>query len=133
VLLAHIVSTRCRGDVITDADMGVPKDWRSNRDRGAGRRRPREAVDGEEEEKGKEEKREGKMVEEQEEEEEEEEEEDVGHCETGKTVGLHSLAVLPRLQRCGIGQMIVKAYLDQMKGCGLVRRVALICQDVSFP
>lgn len=56
---------------------------------------------------------------------------DAGHQEGGKTVGIHSLAVLPRLHRCGIGQMLVKAYLDQMRNSGLVERVALICQDVS--
>jgi GNAT superfamily N-acetyltransferase len=94
VLLAHVVSTRCRGDVVTDADMAYPADWRTR----GGRTAP-----------------------------------DAGHQEGGRTVGLHSLAVLPRLQRCGIGQMIVKAFLDQMKTSGLVDRVALLCQDVSSP
>lgn len=93
VLLAHIVSTRCRSDIITDADMGYPKDWRTRGGRAA---------------------------------------EDLGHQEAGRTVGIHSLAVLPRLHRCGIGQMIMKAFLDQMKNSGLVDRVALICQDVSL-
>jgi GNAT superfamily N-acetyltransferase len=93
VLLAHIISTRCRGDIITDADMAYPAEWRSRAARAGAQ--------------------------------------DVGHQEGGHTVGLHSLAVLPRLHRCGIGQMIIKAYLDQMRHCGLVDRVALICQDVS--
>lgn len=119
VLLAHVVSTRCRGDVVGDKDMGVPAGWR--RRKGKGKKGGGEdKVEGVEKE-GKNEKKE----------EEEEKEEEVGHCEGGKTVGLHSLAVLPRLQRCGIGQMVVKAYLDQMRNCGLVERVALICQDVS--
>lgn len=91
LLLAHIVSTRCRGDVITDADMAYPKDWATRAGRPA----------------------------------------DVGHQECGRTVGIHSLAVLPRLHRCGIGQMIMKAYLDQMRNSGLVDRVALLCQEVS--
>ncbi|KAK4126326.1 acyl-CoA N-acyltransferase [Parathielavia appendiculata] len=90
VLLAHILSTRCRGDVVTDADMAYPKDWHTRGGRAA---------------------------------------EDAGHQEDGRTVGLHSLAVLPRLHRCGIGQMIVRAFLDQMKNSGLVDRVALLCQD----
>lgn len=94
VLLAHIISTRCRGDVIVDADMAYPKEWRNRSTRAA---------------------------------------QEVGHQEGGKTVGVHSLAVLPRVHRCGIGQMIMKAYLDQMRNCGLVDRVALICQDVSSP
>ncbi|KAL2200410.1 acyl-CoA N-acyltransferase [Corynascus similis CBS 632.67] len=91
VLLAHVISTRCRGNAITDADMAYPKEWRSPAGRGT--------------------------------------DQTVGHHEAGRTVGLHSLAVLPRLQRCGIGQMIIKAFLDQMKNCGVVDRVALICQD----
>ncbi len=94
VLLAHIISTRCLGGTITDADMSYPVDWHLR----AGRWGL-----------------------------------DIGHQEDGRTVGIHSLAVLPRLQRCGIGQMIMKAYLDQMKNSGLVDRVALICQDVSSP
>jgi hypothetical protein len=57
---------------------------------------------------------------------------EVGHQETGKTVGLHSLAVLPRLQRSGLGVLLVKAFLDQMRCYGVVDRVALICQDVSI-
>ncbi|KAK4193938.1 acyl-CoA N-acyltransferase [Podospora australis] len=89
VLLAHIVSTRCKGDVVSDADMDYPKDWRT---------------------------RSGKSA-------------DVGHQETGKTIALHSLAVLPKLQGCGIGKMIMKAYLQQVQSAGLGERVALICQD----
>ncbi|KAL2127659.1 hypothetical protein VTI74DRAFT_10356 [Chaetomium olivicolor] len=90
VLLAHIISTRCREEIVTDADMDYPKDWRTRRGRP---------------------------------------DRDCGHQPDGMTVGLHSLAVLPRVHRCGIGQMIMKAYLDQMKSSGLVHRVALICQD----
>ncbi|GAB1318815.1 Polyamine N-acetyltransferase 1 [Madurella fahalii] len=89
VLLAHIVSTRCRGDVVTDADMDYPKDWRSRGGRCA----------------------------------------DVGHQESGCTVAIHSLAVLPRLHGCGVGKMIVKAYLQQMNNSGLAEKVALICRD----
>lgn len=92
LLLAHIVSTRCRGDIITDADMDYPKDWRALNGRPS---------------------------------------KDCGHQPEGMTVGLHSLAVLPRVHRCGMGQLIMKAFLDQMKSCRLVERVALICQDVS--
>ncbi|KAK0714641.1 acyl-CoA N-acyltransferase [Lasiosphaeris hirsuta] len=89
VLLAHIVSTKCRDTVVTDSDMGLPEDWRTRSGRSA----------------------------------------DVGHQETGRTIALHSLAVAPKLQGCGVGKMIVKAYLQQMNNSGLADRVALICQD----
>lgn len=90
VLLAHIVSTRCKGDTVSDADMNYPKDWRARKGRSA---------------------------------------QDAGHQESGRTVALHSLAVLPELQGCGIGRMIMKAYLQQIQNAGLAERVALICQD----
>jgi GNAT superfamily N-acetyltransferase len=93
VLLAHIVATRCRGDVITDADMDYPSDWRSRKGRPA----------------------------------------DVGHQDEGRTVAVHSFAVLPRLHGCGIGKMLMRAYLQQMNNSGLASRVALICQEVGFP
>lgn len=91
VLLAHVLSTRCCGNFITDPDMDYPRDWEDLR---------------------------GKSV-------------DVGHQDTGRTVALHSLAVSPKLQGCGIGKMIVKAYLQQMNNSGLADRVSLLCQDVS--
>lgn len=53
-----------------------------------------------------------------------------GHVEGGRTVCLHSLAVCPKLQGCGLGKVILKSFLWQMKAIG-VERVALICQDVS--
>lgn len=89
VLLAHIVSTRCCGEVITDADMDYPRNWRSLG---------------------------GKCT-------------DAGHQEKGRTIALHSLAVSPKVQGCGVGKIIVKAYLQQVNNSGLADRVSLICQD----
>lgn len=56
---------------------------------------------------------------------------EVGHQETGRTIGLHSLAVSPKVQGCGIGKTILKAYLQQVNNSGLADRVSLLCQDVS--
>jgi len=92
VLLAHIVSTKCCGEVVSDADMDYPKDWRTLG---------------------------GKST-------------SVGHQESGRNIALHSLAVSPKLQGCGLGQTIVKAYLQQMNNSGLADRVSLICQDVWY-
>lgn len=108
VLLAHVVSTRSHGDVVSDADMAYPTDWRV-----AVAAESKGSVEAANDCEG-----EVKV--------------EVGHQEGGQTVALHSLAVLPRLHRCGLGQMLMKAYLDQMKTSGLVRRVALLCQDVGF-
>lgn len=53
---------------------------------------------------------------------------ELGHVEGGKTVCLHSLAVSPKLQGCGLGKLVIKAFLQQMHAMG-AERVALICQD----
>ncbi|KAK3390490.1 hypothetical protein B0H63DRAFT_116965 [Podospora didyma] len=54
---------------------------------------------------------------------------DVGHQECGQTIALHSLAVSPKLQGCGVGKMIVKDYLQRMNSLDRTDRVSLICQD----
>ena len=56
---------------------------------------------------------------------------DKGHREGGRTICIHSLAVSPKLQGCGLGKLIMKSFLQQMKGLG-AERVALICQDVRL-
>ncbi|KAI0542975.1 hypothetical protein GGR58DRAFT_3946 [Xylaria digitata] len=53
----------------------------------------------------------------------------IGHQETGRTVCLHSLAVHPKLQGVGMGKLIVKAYMQQIKNSELADRVALICRE----
>lgn len=55
-----------------------------------------------------------------------------GHLEGGRTICLHSLAVSPKLQGCGLGKLAMKSFMQQMKGLG-AERVALICQDVRLP
>ncbi|KAF4631393.1 hypothetical protein G7Y89_g6738 [Cudoniella acicularis] len=53
----------------------------------------------------------------------------LGHQEQGRTIVLHSVAVLPRFQGRGIGQVLMKAYIAQMNGAGIVDRLALIAHD----
>lgn len=57
----------------------------------------------------------------------------LGHKVMGRTVCLHSFAILPKVQNCGLGRLLMKAYLQQINESGIADRVALICQDVSFP
>ncbi|KAI3318642.1 acyl-CoA N-acyltransferase [Xylariaceae sp. AK1471] len=53
----------------------------------------------------------------------------VGHQETGRSICIHSLAVHPKLQGVGMGKLIVKAYMQQVKNSELAGRIALICQE----
>lgn len=89
VLLAHVIATRCNGDLVTDTAMDYPKDFRECRANKTS----------------------------------------LGHQEAGRTVALHSLAVHPKLQGCGLGKLLMKAYLQQTKNAALADRVSLICQD----
>ncbi|GKT80171.1 polyamine acetyltransferase [Colletotrichum tofieldiae] len=53
----------------------------------------------------------------------------LGHKVMGRTVCLHSFAILPKLQNCGLGRLLMKAYLQQINESGIADRIALICQD----
>jgi hypothetical protein len=55
----------------------------------------------------------------------------VGHQYKGRTVCIHSFAVSPKLQGCGIGKLAMMSYLQIMNDSGIADRVALIAQDVS--
>jgi hypothetical protein len=55
----------------------------------------------------------------------------VGHQEGGRTVCLHSLAVSPKLQGCGLGKLAMMSYLQIINDSGVADKVALICKEVS--
>lgn len=56
----------------------------------------------------------------------------LGHQEGGRTIVLHSVAVLPRFQGRGLGSVLMMAYMQQMNGAGIADRLALIAHDVSI-
>lgn len=49
-----------------------------------------------------------------------------GHREEGRTIALHSLAVLPAYQRIGLGRTIMKSYIQRMETAGVADRIALL-------
>ncbi|TAQ90260.1 hypothetical protein B7494_g1401 [Chlorociboria aeruginascens] len=53
----------------------------------------------------------------------------LGHQESGLTIVLHSIAILPELQGRGLGSVLVNAYIQQMNGTGIADRLALIAHD----
>ncbi|KAL5348155.1 hypothetical protein ACLOAV_006635 [Pseudogymnoascus australis] len=56
-----------------------------------------------------------------------------GHHEDGRTICIHSLAVLPEFQGSGIGRTIMMAYMQQMNGAGIADRLAIISHEPLVP
>ena len=58
---------------------------------------------------------------------------DYGHKELGRTVCIHSLAVLPDYQGKGLGKTLMKAYLDRLENQDVADRAALIAHEHLIP
>ena len=56
----------------------------------------------------------------------------LGHQEAGRTIVVHSVAILPAFQGRGLGRVLMMAYIQQMNGAGIADRLALIAHDVSL-
>lgn len=56
-----------------------------------------------------------------------------GHKEAGRTLCIHSLAVLPEYQGKGLGKTLMKAYLQRMESHGVAERAALIAHEGLIP
>ncbi|KAE8447804.1 hypothetical protein EG329_010198 [Mollisiaceae sp. DMI_Dod_QoI] len=52
-----------------------------------------------------------------------------GHQEAGRTIVLHSVAILPGFQGRGLGRVLMMAYIQNMNGAGIADRLALISHD----
>jgi len=52
-----------------------------------------------------------------------------GHQEAGRTIALHSVAILPGFQGRGLGRVLLMAYVQNMNGAGIADRLALIAHD----
>jgi len=57
----------------------------------------------------------------------------LGHQEAGRTIVLHSVAILPAFQGRGLGRVLMMAYMQQMNGAGIADRLALITHDHKLP
>lgn len=56
----------------------------------------------------------------------------LGHDESGRTIAIHSMAILPEFQGKGLGRILMLAYMQQMNGAGIADRLALLAHDVSI-
>lgn len=57
----------------------------------------------------------------------------LGHKEEGRTVCIHSLAVLPEYQKRGLGKTLMTAYIQRMETHGVADRLALIAHEELIP
>lgn len=49
-----------------------------------------------------------------------------GHREQGRTLAVHSVAVLPQYQKMKLGETVMKAYLQRMSSAKIADRVSLL-------
>ncbi|KAJ4317095.1 hypothetical protein N0V94_005102 [Neodidymelliopsis sp. IMI 364377] len=53
----------------------------------------------------------------------------IGHNEDGETLCLHSLCVHPDFASKGLGQILLKSYVQRIKDSGVAKRIALLCRE----
>lgn len=53
----------------------------------------------------------------------------IGHNEDGQTLCLHSLCVHPDFAGQGLGQVLLKSYVQRIKDSGVAKRIALLCRE----
>lgn len=51
----------------------------------------------------------------------------------GRTICLHSLAMLPAYQKRGLGRMLLKVYLQRMASAGIADRLAILSHEPLLP
>lgn len=52
-----------------------------------------------------------------------------GHQEQGRTIALHSLAVVPEFQGQGLGKTLMRSYIQRMESSGVADRIAILTYD----
>ena len=56
-----------------------------------------------------------------------------GHNEAGRTIALHSVAVLPAYQKTGLGTTLMKSYVQRMVEGDVADRISLLAQEDLVP
>lgn len=60
-------------------------------------------------------------------------EDGVGHDEAGRTIAIHSLAVLPDYQKKGLGTILLKEYIQRMVEAETADSIAILTYDRLVP
>lgn len=55
-----------------------------------------------------------------------------GHEEYGRTLCIHTMAVLPAFRRNGLGGLLMRSYVQRMQGSGVADRIALVSRDENI-
>lgn len=55
-----------------------------------------------------------------------------GHQEHGRTIAVHSVAVLPTFRNRGLGEIIMRSYKQRIRGSGIADRISLVAHDHSI-
>ncbi|KAG8631962.1 hypothetical protein KVT40_001102 [Elsinoe batatas] len=117
ILLGHIIATKTTNPLVRDEDMALPPNWRAEHQRGIDSPStvtpawtPRIGASGD-----------GPSV------------TPPGHKEDGRTICIHSLAVLPEFQGRGLGKLLLRSYIQRMEGSGVADRVAIIAHEKLVP
>jgi ribosomal protein S18 acetylase RimI-like enzyme len=56
-----------------------------------------------------------------------------GHRAGGRTIALHSLAVLPELQRARVGSTLMKSYIQMVQDAKVADRISLLTYEHLIP
>ena len=56
-----------------------------------------------------------------------------GHDEAGRTIAMHSLAVVPQYQSLGLGKMLLKAYVQRVMEADVADRIAILTYQRLIP
>ncbi|TKA31441.1 hypothetical protein B0A50_02288 [Salinomyces thailandicus] len=105
VLLAHLIVTKTTHPTVQDSDMEIPPEASSNNNPSNPSNQPPNPTPTSPR----------------------------GHNQAGRTLALHSLAVLPAYQNRGLGRTLLLAFLQRTEALDLGDRVALLAHEALVP
>ncbi|TKX25375.1 acetyltransferase (GNAT) domain-containing protein 6 [Elsinoe australis] len=117
ILLGHVIATKTTNLYVRDEDMELPPKWREEHQRGIDS--PSTVTPAGTPKLGASSDSKGSAL--------------PGHKEEGRTICIHSLAVLPDFQGKGLGRLLMRSYIQRMESSGVADRIAIIAHDQLVP